>query len=136
MMIATLIMLLLLSGAGPQAAGASAGTASPATAQKPAAASVETPTRSHADQAALLEGKIPDGPERTLLRAKCLICHSTDYVTQQRLTIGQWQKTVEKMKRWGAPISDDEMKILVAWLARTWTTDLPERRSALRPAPR
>jgi len=125
--ISTLLLVALVWGAEPQAAVAQA--------DKPAATPAEKPALSPADRAALVEGKIPDDPERSLFQARCLICHTGDYVTQQRLTEGQWQKSVEKMKRWGAPLTDDEVKVLAAWFGRTWNADLPERRSPRRPAP-
>lgn len=83
-----------------------------------------------ADPAALVQGKLPDEPARAVLQAKCLICHTVDYVTQQRLTPGQWLKTVEKMRKFGAPLSDEEVKPLADYLGRHWTVDLPERRPA------
>ena len=122
-MIPTLLLAAALAQAG-----------APPAPQK-AAAPAARPAPSPAEQAALVEGRIPDDPARALLQAKCLICHTADYVTQQRLTEGQWQKTIEKMKKWGSPIADDEVKALAAWLGRTWTPDLPERRSPQRPAP-
>jgi cytochrome c5 len=76
---------------------------------------------------ALLAGKLPDGPGKAVLQAKCVICHSDDYVVQQRLTPAQWQAEVAKMRKFGAPIGDDEAKVLSEYLGRTWTVDLPER---------
>jgi len=141
--ISTMLLSALLASAAPPAAvaqtGAPAAPAEKATAaapEKPAAAPSEKPARSPADQAALVDGTIPADPERSLFQAKCLICHTGDYVTQQRLTEGQWQKSVEKMKRWGAPLTDDEVKTLAAWFGRTWNRDLPERRSPQRAAPK
>lgn len=93
------------------------------------------PAPATAARAALVAGKIPDGPSRTVLEARCQICHTIDYVTTQRLTEGQWTGVIGKMQRWGSPIADDEVKPLAAWLAATWTTDLPERASPLRRAP-
>jgi hypothetical protein len=83
-----------------------------------------------AGQAALLAGKFPEDPARAVLQGKCLTCHTGDYVTQQRLTPKQWQGTVEKMRRFGSPLTDDEVKLLSDYLARYWTVDLPERRPA------
>jgi len=74
---------------------------------------------------ALLDGQMPDDPARALVQGKCLLCHSSEYVTQQRLSEGQWQKTVEKMRKFGSPATDDEAKAMVAYLARYWTQDLP-----------
>ncbi len=85
---------------------------------------------------ALLEGQLPDDPVRPLVQAKCLLCHSGEYVTQQRLTEGQWQKTVDKMRKFGSPASDEEAKAMVAYLARYWTPDLPPLRPVLARAPK
>jgi hypothetical protein len=82
------------------------------------------------DEKALVEGRMPDDPARPLVQAKCLLCHTGDYVTQQRLTEGQWQKTVDKMRKFGSPASDEQAKAMVAYLARYWTPDLPPARPA------
>lgn len=93
------------------------------------------PAPARPGEAALVEGKLPDEPARAVLQAKCLICHTADYVTQQRLAPGQWLKTVEKMRKFGSPLTDDEVKPLADYLARHWTVDLPERRPAPVPPP-
>ena len=38
---------------------------------------------------------------KRLLKARCAVCHSTDLIVQQRLTLTQWIKTLNKMERWG-----------------------------------
>jgi len=86
---------------------------------------------------ALLNGDLPDDPARALVQRNCLLCHTADYITQQRLTEGQWQRTVDKMRKFGTPATDAEAKSMVAYLARYWTVDLPPPRSprvALPPA--
>ena len=77
---------------------------------------------------ALLDGQLPDDPARSLVQGKCLLCHSGEYVTQQRLTEAQWQRTVDKMRKFGTPATDDEAKAMVGYLARYWTPDLPAPR--------
>ena len=84
---------------------------------------------------ALVEGQLPDDPARPLVQGKCMLCHTGEYVTQQRLTEGQWQKTVEKMRKFGTPASDEEAKIIVAYLTRNWTPDLPAPRAVRAPLP-
>ena len=84
---------------------------------------------------ALVEGQFPDEPGRELVQGKCLLCHSGEYVTQQRLTEPQWQRTVDKMRKFGTPANDDEAKVIVAYLARYWTPSLPQPRF-VRAAPR
>jgi len=85
---------------------------------------------------ALVDGQLPDDPARPLVQSKCLLCHTGEYLTQQRLTEGQWQRTVEKMRKFGTPASDEEAKEIVAYLARNWTPDLPPPRPVRAPLPR
>lgn len=80
------------------------------------------------DEEGLLAGKLPDDAARPLVRGKCFTCHSADYVTQQRLTPAQWERTVDKMRKYGAAMTDDEARAISSYLARSWTADLPERR--------
>jgi sulfite dehydrogenase (cytochrome) subunit B len=58
------------------------------------------------------------GPNVALAQSKCVICHSADYVyTQPPLTKKQWTAEVTKMqKTYGAPISDDDVGLLVDYL--------------------
>lgn len=86
------------------------------------------PTPQPGDRASLIAGKLPEGdPTTQLVMTKCQICHSTDYLVQQRLSEAAWKKTVDKMRKFGVPINDDEAATIVAYAARNWTTDLPER---------
>jgi hypothetical protein len=100
-----------------------------------AAAFAAETTAPAADPKALVEGQLPDDPARPLVQAKCLLCHSGEYVTMQRLTEKQWQATVDKMRKFGSPASDEEGKAMVAYLARYWTPDLPPLRPVLAPPP-
>ena len=60
-----------------------------------------------------------------LINAQCRICHSTQYLTQQRLPEAAWKKTIEKMRKFGAQLSDEQAAALVAYAARTWNPALP-----------
>lgn len=54
---------------------------------------------------------------------KCGICHSADYVDFQppKMTKAQWTTEMTKMQHvYGAPISDDEVKLLGIYLAATY----------------
>ncbi len=82
------------------------------------------------EPAALVRGDVPfGGAEVEVLNTRCVICHTLEYITQQRLTEGQWDKTLTKMQKWGSPITDDEKKRVAPWLATTWKADLPDRES-------
>ena len=47
----------------------------------------------------------------------CLACHEADIIQQQKLTPTGWTRSVEKMMRWGAAVSDAEKQPLVDYLA-------------------
>ena len=56
----------------------------------------------------------------TVATQKCTICHSPDYVAYQppAMTQAQWTAEMAKMQHaYGAPISDDEVKQIGAYLA-------------------
>jgi hypothetical protein len=69
-------------------------------------------------------GELPPGPEVDVVMGKCAICHSTQYLTMQRLTPSQWEKTLKKMKGWGAPVDDVEVARLQRYLGAYFTPDL------------
>ena len=47
----------------------------------------------------------------------CLTCHEADIIEQQKLSRVGWQRSVEKMMRWGATIGDTEKEPLIDYLA-------------------
>jgi cytochrome c553 len=105
---------------------------------EPASAAAQASAEAKAGDALRLElvsGKLPEDPARDVVLGKCVICHSEEYVTLQRLTAKQWKGTVEKMRKFGAPLTDDEVKLVAEYLARNWTTDLPDPRPAKAVAP-
>jgi len=82
------------------------------------------------DRAALLDGKLPEGtPEVELINAQCRICHTTEYLTQQRLSEAAWTKTITKMKKFGANLTDADVTTLATFAATYWNPDLPPRTS-------
>lgn len=80
------------------------------------------------DRAALLDGKLPEGaPEVDLINAQCRICHAVEYLTQQRLAEPAWQKTIAKMRKFGANVDDAQAAALAKFAATYWNPDLPGR---------
>ena len=90
-----------------------------------------TTTSNEVTRAMALRGEFPPGPELNVFAAKCAICHSTQYIAQQRLTAGQWEKTIKKMKGWGAPIDDDEATLLARYFSVHFPVDLGPPQYAL-----
>ena len=54
----------------------------------------------------------------------CVICHSAEYITMQpKGTTVQWTASVNKMiKVYGAPISEDDAKVIAGYLAANYGT--------------
>ncbi len=103
-------------------------------AAEPAGAQPAAP-RPPPDREALVAGKLPDEPGRAVVLGKCVICHSVEYVTSQRLTPAPWKATVVKMRKFGSPLTDEEVTVAADYLGRSWTVDLPEQRPAPVKAP-
>ena len=62
-----------------------------------------------------------------LIIARCSVCHSPDLVAQQRLPQARWEATVEKMKHWGAEISNDEANLLLRYLSARYHPGAPDQ---------
>jgi cytochrome c5 len=61
--------------------------------------------------------ELPAGPGREVVVARCVACHEADLITQQRLTRAAWQRSVDKMVRWGAVVDATEREPLLDYLA-------------------
>jgi hypothetical protein len=108
----------------------------PSPTQEPPKAVQPPPPPVTIDRDALLAGKLPEGaPETELVNAQCRICHSVDYLTQQRLSEAAWKKTIEKMRTFGANLTDEQVTSLVAFAARYWNPELPGRTWSPGPPP-
>jgi hypothetical protein len=66
---------------------------------------------------------LPEGKGKSVVESRCYACHSADLLVQQRLTAKQWTATVEKMTRWGAPVTDDEKPVIIEYLAKRFGVD-------------
>ena len=61
---------------------------------------------------------LPEGPGRTLVAERCMMCHSAGLITQQRKDAAAWERTVTQMRTWGTPIQDQDQAALVAYLSQ------------------
>jgi hypothetical protein len=55
-----------------------------------------------------------DVPEN--FKASCLSCHEMDVIEQQRLSRDQWDREIEKMMRWGAPVRPQDRETFLEFL--------------------
>ena len=68
----------------------------------------------------LVPSALPAGQGLALAKEKCLPCHDHTLIVGQKLDPGRWTREVEKMMRWGTPLSEAEKQTLVKYLAETF----------------
>jgi mono/diheme cytochrome c family protein len=61
--------------------------------------------------------ELPPGSGLEVVTSRCLICHDSDLITQQRLSRAGWSRSVDKMVRWGAIVDAAERDALLDYLA-------------------
>lgn len=131
--LALLALLFALAACGSREEGKPPAAPPPPAAPADAEVAVTAPAL---DREALLAGKLPtQGPEALLISAQCAVCHSTEYLTQQRLSEPAWKKTIEKMRQFGARLDDAEVASLAAFAAKLWSPELPGRTWTAGPPP-
>ena len=69
-----------------------------------------------------LADQLPQGEGRQIAMERCLSCHDHHLIVGQRLDPGRWTREVEKMMRWGSPVSEKEKEILARYLAENFGT--------------
>jgi cytochrome c553 len=75
----------------------------------------------HRGSKAAGHGEEKDRRADILLHSRCAMCHSTSLITQQRLNRQKWSAEVERMIKWGAPIANDDQRLLVEYLSRHYS---------------
>jgi hypothetical protein len=69
--------------------------------------------------------QLKNASTRELTAARCGMCHSLDYIQMNASVMDRagWERSVRKMiDRFGAPITDDEVKQIVDYLAMHYST--------------
>ncbi|MDD3814096.1 MAG: cytochrome c [Desulfocapsaceae bacterium] len=72
-----------------------------------------------------IPAELKEGPGKDKVMTLCAICHSPDYIPMQPpLPAKTWDHEVHKMiKTFGAPISDEDAKIISSYLAAQYGAD-------------
>jgi cytochrome c5 len=60
---------------------------------------------------------LPHGPGADVVKSRCMICHESDIITSQKLSLAGWTNSINKMVRWGSQITADEREVLQPYLA-------------------
>lgn len=61
--------------------------------------------------------QLPEGPGAAILKSRCVICHESDIITSQKLSVAGWTRSIDKMVRWGSSITPQERETLQPYLA-------------------
>ena len=61
--------------------------------------------------------QLPAGPGGDVLKSRCVICHESDIITSQKLSLTGWTNSINKMVRWGSQITPEEREVLQPYLA-------------------
>lgn len=61
--------------------------------------------------------ELPPGPGREAVTTRCVSCHESDLIVQQRLSRTGWGRSVDKMVRWGAVVESDEREAMLDYLS-------------------
>jgi len=65
-------------------------------------------------------GPLPDGPGKQVLLNTCTLCHDLQRVRRQRNSTEGWAETLEAMLSEGAPLSAEDLPVLLRYLARNF----------------
>lgn len=69
---------------------------------------------------------LPTANGSDIARSRCLECHGSELIVQQRLSREGWLREVDKMIAWGARVDDADKRTLVEYLAEHFP-DRPRR---------
>ena len=61
--------------------------------------------------------ELPSGPGLETVSKRCLSCHESDLIVQQRLTRTGWTRSIDKMVRWGAVVEPTERGPILDYLS-------------------
>jgi hypothetical protein len=59
----------------------------------------------------------PHAPAPEAYKAACMVCHDDHMMQQQRLTHGQWDREINKMTGWGAPLKPADREAVLNYLS-------------------
>jgi cytochrome c5 len=65
----------------------------------------------------LIAQQLPDGPGAAIVKSRCVVCHESDIITSQHLSLAGWTNSINKMVRWGSQITADEREVVQPYLA-------------------
>ena len=74
---------------------------------------------------ALAQAELVPGPGADLTQAKCVVCHEIEHVVRARQSRAEWEDTMQRMVKRGAPLTPDEIRIITDYLATYYNREGP-----------
>jgi cytochrome c551/c552 len=68
-------------------------------------------------------GPLVSGPGAGLTQEKCQTCHEIGHITRSRLSRGEWADNLRNMRERGAQFTDEELAIILNYLATYYSRD-------------
>jgi cytochrome c len=73
----------------------------------------------------IAQDRLISGPGSTLTENKCKICHELQHIRRTPLSRDEWWDNLRNMKERGTPMNDEEMKIILEYLAVYYNREKP-----------
>ena len=71
------------------------------------------------------EDALISGPGSTLTENKCKPCHELQHITRARLSPGEWADNLRNMKERGAPLTEEDMRVILEYLSTYYNREKP-----------
>ena len=65
-------------------------------------------------------GPLPDGPGKAIMLNICTQCHTLERIRVRAMSRSEWEELLLHMLNEGAPLSDEDMPVLLNYLARNF----------------
>ena len=69
--------------------------------------------------------QLPDGPGKEILEKQCNTCHTLEVIVAQRNDAAEWKRLVMNMIDRGAEITEEQVPVVVDYLATNWSKPAP-----------
>jgi cytochrome c5 len=68
-------------------------------------------------------GPVPEGPGKPILLNTCTMCHNLNRIKNGRRSPEEWEETLLAMLNEGAPVNDEQLPVIHAYLSRHFGVD-------------
>ena len=68
-------------------------------------------------------GPLPDGPGKPIMLNICTLCHNLQRIKNGRRSPDEWEETLLAMLNEGAPVNDEQLPVIHAYLSRHFGVD-------------